>query len=104
MPTTTRIALLQEPLEQARESLLRVATEQGWQFLEGIATEPGEMIFRQGLSLTSWGAKLRVVLLASSPTETQLILARDESFAITDWGRGRRAAEQIFEALGATPA
>jgi hypothetical protein len=104
MAKTIEKAILDQPLEQARESLKRVATEQEWQFLEGISTEDGEMIFRKGLSMASWGSKLRVILEPTSPTQTRLILKKEEAFAITDFGRGRRDARQIFAALGANPA
>ena len=42
-----------------------------------------------------------VELEAASPSQTDVMVTTGEPLAITDWGRGSRAARRLLEALGA---
>jgi hypothetical protein len=77
-----------------------VAAAQGWSLFEG-AGGAGVFVFKRGASLLSWGATITVQTASLSPTTTELKVIIQEVFAVTDWGRGRRAAERLLDALGA---
>jgi hypothetical protein len=92
--------LVDGPLEQVREHTRRVAAEQGWALAEA---DSGSdlLVFKKGVSAFSWGAQLSVSLDSPAPAETRLTIATGETFAITDWGRGKRAAGRLLDGLGA---
>jgi hypothetical protein len=48
------------------------------------------------------GSQLTVELESASPSQTRLTVSTAETWAITDWGRGKRAAHRLLDALGAT--
>ena len=93
-------ATLDQPIEDARVATRRVAGEQGWALAEG-ESHDDSLVFKKGVKAFSWGSKITVQLQASSERETRLTLTTGETFALTDWGRGRRAATRLLEGLGA---
>ena len=97
----TAHAHLDEPQDEAVMTLREVAGEQGWSLAEG-ETRPGVLVFRKGVSPTSWGSEIRVQLEAVGPAETRLTFATGETWALTDWGRGRRQVAKLLEAIGGT--
>jgi len=99
-PMTEVHAHLDEPLEQASATLRAVAAEQGWSLAEG-ESGPDVLVFKKGVKATSWGAEIQVGLRSASPGVTKLEFETHETFAITDWGRGRRAIAKLLEAAGA---
>lgn len=94
-------AHLDEPSDQATATVREVAAEQGWALAEG-ESGPGRLVFRKGVGPTSWGSEVTVSLESLGPAETRLSFATAETFAITDWGRGRRQIGKLLEALGAS--
>ena len=63
---------------------------------------PNVLVFKKGASLWSWGSQLSFELAPASPSSSRLTVTTGETFAITDWGRGKRAAQKLLTALGAT--
>jgi hypothetical protein len=49
----------------------------------------------------SWGSQFTVDFHSTSPTETRLTVTTKEKFAISDWGRGKRATHRLLHNLGA---
>lgn len=78
-----------------------MAAQHGYSLSEG-ESGPDRLVFKKGAKLYSWGSQLTVGFSEMSPTETKVTIDTHETFAITDWGRGKRAAAAFFQALGAT--
>jgi hypothetical protein len=92
---------VEQPLEEASNSTRGVAASQGYTLAEG-QDEPNVLVFKKGASAFSWGSQLTVELESASPSQTRLTVSTAETWAITDWGRGKRAANRLLDALGAT--
>ena len=95
-------AHLDEPLNEATATLRQVAAEQHWALAEG-RSGPGTLVLKRGVSQTSWGAEIVVLLSEVSPAETKLEFKTHDTWAIIDWGRGRRQVGKLLDALGASP-
>ncbi|KAA1423315.1 hypothetical protein FE697_006775 [Mumia zhuanghuii] len=94
-------AVVNQPPATAVQALRVAAARQGW-MPDPRRTTPSAVAFRKGASALSWGSNLTVgIAPGPSPTETLLTFMTTESFAITDWGRGRRGLQRLIEALGA---
>ena len=91
---------LDEPLDEVGTSLRQEAAADGWSLAEG-ESGPAVLVFKKGTTATSWGSELRVELEAASPSQTDVMVTTGETWAITDWGRGSRAARRLLEALDA---
>ncbi|MGH1562848.1 hypothetical protein [Mumia sp. DW29H23] len=93
-------AVVNQPPAAAVEALRMAAARQGWAY-DLARSEPWLEAFRKGASAFSWGATMTVqVVPGASPTETVFRFTTSESFAITDWGRGRRAVQRLVQSLG----
>ena len=88
---------LARPLEDVAIATRQVAARQGYLLSEGESVL-GVLMFRKGVTFLSWGSQLKVSLDAIS--STSLTITTGETFAITDWGRGKRAANRLPAALG----
>ncbi|MGH3481039.1 MAG: hypothetical protein ACRDQD_29970 [Nocardioidaceae bacterium] len=97
---TTVHAHLDEPREQAATTLRKAAGDQGWNLAEG-ASDTDTLVFRKGMTLFSWGAEITVQLDETADNETGLTFTTKETWAFTDWGRGRRAIGKLLDAAGA---
>ena len=85
------------------ETIAQTRTEalaHGYSLAEG-QSQPDALVFTKGVSLFSWGSKLTVSFAEISPMQTKLTISTSETFALTDWGRGQRAAIQLLDAIGA---
>jgi hypothetical protein len=91
---------LDQPVEDAKAATRRAAATQGYALAEGQGG-PYMLVFKKGGSGFSWGSQLTVELAASSPSQTRLTVSIEENWAITDWGRSRRAARRLLDAMGA---
>jgi hypothetical protein len=91
---------LDQPLDEAIAATRGVASTQGYALAEGHGG-PNTLVFKQGAKLWSWGSQLTIRFDAVSESETQLTIKTGETFAITDWGRGKRASHRLLDALGA---
>jgi hypothetical protein len=87
------------PLEQAATKLREAAGAMGYSLAEGTSSADA-LVLRKGISLVSWGSGLTVRLTAASPTVTSIEVTTKETFAVTDWGRGKRAAQKLLAAAG----
>jgi hypothetical protein len=90
-----------KPLEETADALRRVAAEQKWTFMHAESTAE-RLVFTRGFSLLSWGSRLEASLSASSPDETGVSLKTSETFALADWGRGKRDCVKLLEGAGAS--
>jgi hypothetical protein len=90
-------------IEQTSDALRKAAGEQGYTLAERESQVPTTLVFKKGVTLTSWGSELRATL-TSEGSGTSVSFASGETFAITDWGRGRRAATRLLDAIRATVA
>jgi len=89
-------------LEETSAALRRAAADLGYTLAEGQSDAPTHLVFKKGVTAFSWGSELRVTLTAASPSETSITVTHGEAFAITDWGRGKKAATRLLDAAGAT--
>lgn len=97
--TTVHATLNQAPKEAAT-SIRRQAAALGYSLAEG-QSGPGLFVFTKGVTLFSWGSSLTVKVEPDPKTRTHLTVTTHESFAISDWGRGKRAADRLLDAVGA---
>ena len=91
---------LDEPLKDVSASLRQEAAAEGWSLAEG-ESGPGALVFKKGVTATSWGSELKVELEAASESQTDVTVTTGENWALTDWGRGSGAARRLLEGLGA---
>jgi hypothetical protein len=91
---------LAQSLEDASAAVRRAAEAHGYTWVEG-QSGPYTLVFKKGGSGFSLGSQATVQLRASSPAETELTLSVEENLPITDWGRSRRAAHRLLDAVGA---
>lgn len=94
-------ATLAQSEEAASTAIQQAAVQQGWT-LSPPQCGGGWLVFNKSISAFSWGSQLRVHLQPISATETRLTVSTGETMAITDWGRGKRAAKRLFDAIGAS--
>jgi hypothetical protein len=92
---------LDRPLEESMAATRDVAARQGYSLAEGQGGS-NELVFKMGAKLWSWGSQLMIRFDEVSPSQTRLLIQPGETFAVTDWGRGKRAAVRLLDALGAT--
>lgn len=93
-------ATMRQPPEEATMAIRRQAAALGYALAEG-RSGPDLFVFTRGVTLFSWGSKLTVKVEADPKAGTHLTVSTDEAFAITDWGRGRRATLKLLDAVGA---
>ena len=72
---------------------------------QGYALSPGEcgdgwIVFNKSMTAFSCAPAPRA-LPADRAGETRLTVSTGETFAVTDWGRGKRAARRLLEPRGA---
>jgi hypothetical protein len=91
---------LDQPLDKTMDAARGVAATQGYALAEGQGG-PNVLVFKKGAKLWSWGSQLTIRFDETSPSETQLTIQPSETFAITDWGRGKRSARRLLDGLGA---
>ena len=87
-------------LNEAMAETRRVAGEQGYSLAEA-ESGPSLLVFTKGVTPVSWGSEFHVTFEDVGPSSTQVTVTTHETFAITDWGRGRRASHRLLDALGA---
>jgi hypothetical protein len=101
--TTVRAeGIVAEPLDDAMDSARRVATRYGLALDEGASTGQS-LTFKQGVKLWSWGSTIVMDFESLQSAETRVRISTNETFAITDWGRGKRLARSILDGLAARP-
>lgn len=93
-------AKMDMPPDEASTAVRRQAAALGYALAEG-QSGPGLFVFTKGVTLFSWGSKLIVKIEPVKKNGTHLTITTDESFAISDWGRGRRAALRLLDPIGA---
>jgi hypothetical protein len=96
---TTAYGQLNASLAEASGRLRAAAVQQGYA-LSGWAGEDTALILTKGMTAFSWGSKITVSLAPAGETQTNVRFETAETFAITDWGRGRRAIGRILRAAG----
>jgi hypothetical protein len=87
-------------LDEANAAIRSAAAQQGYALDEARSGREG-LVFKKGITLVSWGSELSVQFEAASPSQTRLTLSTGETFGITDWGRGKRAAQKLLVGVGA---
>ena len=97
--TTVHATLNRTPAEAAT-SIRRQAAALGYALAEG-QSGPDVFVFTKGVALFSWGSSLTVKVEHDPKTRTHLTVTTHESFAISDLGRGERAAGRSLDAVGA---
>ena len=88
------------PPGQVADALVRAGQSLGWSFAAH-KSPPGMVVLEKGLSLTSWGSTLMVQLQQTGPELTRLTVTSGETMAAYDWGRGKRNARKLLDAIGA---
>jgi type IV secretory pathway TrbF-like protein len=87
-------------LEDAAVAVRRQAAFQGYAFAEDEST-PKLLVFKKGASAFSWGSKMVVVLSVVSDSETRITITSKQSWALLDWGRGKRAGHKLLVGVDA---
>jgi hypothetical protein len=90
------------PTDQAGAAVQRWAADNGYS-VDPAASGPMHVVLRKGMTAMSWGSAMTVAFQAVQPTQTVLQVTTKETMALTDWGRGKRAIQRMFEAIGAQP-
>jgi len=85
------------PLDQTSEAMRQAAGGHGWSLAEGESQAPNFLTFKKGISVFSWGSKLTVTLRDEGDEGTHALAFTSETLGLTDWGRGRRAADRFFD-------
>jgi hypothetical protein len=86
--------------DEAAAKTRATAASMGYALAEG-PTSHDVLVFRKGMTFFSWGSGL-TVKLSPDGEATALTITTRETFAITDWGRGKRAAHRLLASIGAT--
>jgi hypothetical protein len=94
-------AHLDESLDEAATTLRQVAGEEGCAFAEGESSPPTVLVFKKGTTAISWGSQITVNLESAADSATKLTFTTKETWAVTDWGRGRRQIAKLLNELGA---
>jgi hypothetical protein len=92
-------AHLDEPIDRAAATVVRVAAARSWSIVSG-ASDRHRLVFSKGWTPTSWSGSLTVVLDAVGPGETRLTVEGGRAVSAIDWGRGPDAVGRIFAAAG----
>jgi hypothetical protein len=82
-------------MKKTGEGLRRAAASHGWALAEGESNGTDLFTFKKGVRPLSWGSKL-IVKLKGSGAETNVTVSSSETWALTDWGRGRREANRLL--------
>ena len=90
---------IDKPVGETIAQTRTVAAAHGYSVAEG-QSQPDALVFTKGVSMFSWGSKLTVTFQETSPAQTKLTISTSETFALTDWGRGQRAAVKLLDAVG----
>ena len=93
-------AKIDMPPDEASTAIRRQAAALGYALAEG-QSAPGLWVFTKGVTLFSWGSKLTVKVESEKKNGSHLTVTTDEKFAISDWGRGKRAALKLLDPIGA---
>ena len=92
---------LDNGLDGAAATIREVAAGLGYAVDEGASRPPATLVLKKGVSAFSWGSQLTVALAPAGPGATDVTVTTKETFALFDWGRGKRAAGRLLDALGA---
>lgn len=92
-----------ESLDETMVAARRVAAANGLT-LDEAASSAASLTFRKSIKVWSWGARIVMDFEPLGPAETRVSISTQETFAISDWGRGRRLATSILDGLAATRA
>jgi hypothetical protein len=90
---------IDKPLEDVSEAVRSAAADEGYSPAE--ESGPYTLVFRKGSSGFGRGSRATVQLRASSASQTDVTISVEENWAITDWGRSRRAARHLLDKVGA---
>ena len=96
----TVVGTLDQPLEEAKASVRSAAAREGYSIAEA-ESYATKLVFHKGTSGFSWGSHISVDLEETSPSQTRLEVTTGDTMALTDWGRGGRAARKLLDAVGA---
>ncbi len=89
---------LEGSVEETSESIRRAAAAFGWALAEGDSNAPKLLTFKKGVRVLSWGSQMTVSLSAADGG-TDVSVSTSETWALTDWGRGRRDADRLLNAV-----
>ena len=92
---------IQRSADQLFPALQQAAAQLKYRY-DPTKSRPGVWAFVRDASLWSWGSQINVTIQPTSPAQTNLTAQTYEKMAIWDWGRGRRAAQKLLAAAGAT--
>jgi hypothetical protein len=95
-------AVISEGLDEAKATARRAAADIGLTLDEGASTDTS-LTFKKSVKLYSWGSTVTMDFDDAGDGTTQVSVSTKETFAISDWGRGRRLANSLFEGMGAHP-
>jgi hypothetical protein len=90
---------IDKPLEDVSDAVRSAAANEGYSPAE--ESGPYTLVFRKGSSGFGRGSRLTVQLRAPSASQTDVTVSVEQNWAITDWGRSRRAARHLLEKAGA---
>jgi hypothetical protein len=90
---------VEQPVGDVRGRVGAFAAAQGWEHREDRSTEDS-MVFRDGMSLSSWGQWVTVTLTPVSDSQTRVsVSTKPAGVQKVDWGKGKKLARQLLAAV-----
>jgi len=95
-------AVISESIDDARASGRRAAADNGLS-LDEAASSASSLTLKKSARPWSWGTTIVMDFEDLGDGTSQVSVTTQETFAATDWGRGKRLAHRLFDAMGARP-
>ncbi|WP_420452358.1 hypothetical protein [Ilumatobacter sp.] len=92
--------MVDESIGHATDSARRAAADNGLT-LDEAASSGSSLTLKKSPRPWSWGSTVVMDFEEVGDGTTQVSVSTQETFAATDWGRGRRLANKLFGAMGA---
>jgi hypothetical protein len=93
-----------QPIADVRGQVGAYAAAKGWEPRDERSTDDS-MVFRDGVSLSSWGQWVTVTVTSVSDTRTLVsVSTKPAGVQKIDWGKGKKLAQGLLTALEAPAA
>ena len=92
-------AVISEGIDDAKSSARRAAADNGLTLDEAASTD-SSLTLKKSAKPWSWGSTVVMDFEDVGDGKTQVSVSTQETFAATDWGRGREARNKLFEDMG----
>ena len=88
-----------QPIADVRGQVGAYAASKGWEPRDDRSTDDA-MVFRDGVSLSSWGQWVTVTVTSVSGSQTHVsVSTKPAGVQMVDWGKGKKLAKGLLVAL-----